>query len=118
MTYVNLTNCITNDIKFTKSFNSIVDPINYVIIFSNFFISLVILLITRFCNIPGRIFRIFVYNAYGLNFLLDIILFVYIFYHKAIENDIYDKYGNDIISDRQIFNLITSKNFELVLFLS
>jgi hypothetical protein len=62
-------NCTLLNQGFLYHIQETLIPINYLIIFMSFIISIVLLVVTFFCDIPGRIFRVFVYNTYGLNLI-------------------------------------------------
>lgn len=57
----------------TDYLEDLVKPINYTIGGVNLLTTLAVLCLTRYCTIPGRVFRAFIYNMYGLN--LTYILF-------------------------------------------
>lgn len=99
--------CPTSEKDFTNAFNSVLIPLNYVVIGSSIFISIVIVSMTIFSNIPGRTFRLFIYNSYVLNGIAAIVALVY-FLNYATKSVSYENYGNELTTEKNLFNLITS----------
>lgn len=101
--------CVSHDAIFKNSVDHVLAPINYAIVISNFLVSIIILSITRLCYIPGRIFRLFVYNAYGFNLASATIVLIFLLYYEGKDDIHFDRYGNHVFAERDVFNLITGK---------
>ena len=83
-----LPNCYANtSIEFDIILN-IVSIINYTAMAFNLLVSTIILLLTRFGNIPGFTFRTFIYNTFIVNELFLIFFVIYVTISKWLEHEI------------------------------
>lgn len=71
---------------FARNLQTLRKPVIYPVIATNFIVTIILLLVTWFYNIRGRVFKLFIINTYGLNLIYVIFFTVYAMYPDWFTN--------------------------------